>query len=86
MTKLIRQYSIDDQFSSLYTLPLSSTPMLSTILKSFQLNESEIRSIVTAEVDNSDQLIAEASSFGIAHLLGNPQTLTCLPAFVAGVP
>lgn len=45
------------------------------VLDLLPLNEAEIRSIVSAEVDNPDQLIAEAKSFGIAHLLGNPQTL-----------
>jgi hypothetical protein len=45
------------------------------VLDLLPLDEAEIRSIVAAQVSNSDQLIAEAKSFGIANMLGNPQTL-----------
>lgn len=45
------------------------------VLDLLPLDDAEIRTIVAGQLTNADQLIAEAKSFGIANMLGNPQTL-----------
>lgn len=45
------------------------------VLDLLPLDNAEIRTIIASQLTNADQLIAEAMSFGIADMLGNPQTL-----------
>ncbi|RUO98962.1 hypothetical protein [Hyphomicrobium sp.] len=45
------------------------------VLDLLPFDDAEIRTIVAGRLTNADQLIDEAKSFGIANLLGNPQTL-----------